>query len=136
MMNKKIKCYQILYLLFLGSMIYILFREPVIFTKPLLFLFDSLPLISLPDKLICNVIKYYLPDILWCLAVTLYSLNAPNLFSRIATILLPIIMEISQLYDIIPGTFDLIDITIYITIATITLLWKIRNQRKQCSLTF
>lgn len=118
-------------LLSIGGIIYISFREKVIFTS---WLNDILPfklpnynhLISYNNTFISGIL-YSLPDALWYGALLLVEslLHSNTILSKlltIATIALPFILELLQMWFIIPGTFDWIDIILYILTLIIFLL--------------
>lgn len=118
----------------IGACIYILFREPVIFTS---FLFDrvkDLPLITLPDNIWSYGLRYVLPDALWCAALLSYASTMESHLMRCVAVMIASALEFGQLMGIIPGTFNLNDLTVYTLITLLfILIWKKRKKtRSQC----
>lgn len=109
----KLKLLSIL-ILALGAFIYVLFREEVIFTDFLTIYFGKFPLIVLPENDLSNLIKYNLPDALWCLSLIVYTTTISNKFLIAICLFIPPLMELAQLVGVIPGTFDFYDLFIYI----------------------
>ena len=104
--------------LFMGCLIYVLFRtDALIYNRLLGNIFT--PLTS-PVTFLENVIVFSLPGGLWAMSYTLliFHIRKDKTFSTIIwSFLIPIIgivSEISQLYLLIPGTFDLMDLIMYI----------------------
>ncbi len=118
----------------LGAVIYVLFREPVVFTSPIVPKHTiPLPLISLPDNVLYNILKYQVPDALWCTALLIYSSNIGNRLLKIIAIIMPVAMEVGQSIGIIPGTFDIIDMAVYLFLIIIFLLkWKNSESKSLC----
>lgn len=122
-------------LLLLGGMIYILFREEVIFTSWLTALIPiDLPLCgNLIDQstFAGYIILFALADSLWYAALLLFDLllRSDAWYSRVMTLMamaFPFIYELLQLCHIMPGTFDWIDILFYL-LTLITYLLCLRN---------
>ena len=124
-------------MLILGGCIYIFFREEVIFTS---WIPDSW-LTILPnysdkidsDSLLGHVFLYSIADALWYASLLLldYRLRSNTLYSQVITLLAissPYIIELLQLCHIMPGTFDWIDIIIYL----LTLISFLLCSRKFC----
>lgn len=116
-------------LLILGGAIYVFFRDEVIFTS-WIHSCTNLPhygkLINC-DTFLGRIFLYSLADALWYAALLLvdYLLRSDTVYSRATTLLtmsLPFILEFLQLCHIIPGTFDWIDIFIYLLTLIIFLL--------------
>lgn len=121
-----------IFLLLIGATIYIIFREPVLFTQPLLDTFGKTPFVKLDSSVLNNIIRFHLPDALWCTALLLYVPTFGNKFFKIIAVLMSPIMELGQLIGFIPGTFDIFDLITYTTITIIFLIvWKKRNQESQ-----
>lgn len=118
----------------IGGIIYILFREPVLFTIPLLGSSTMQPLVSLPDNLWSNTLRFVVPDALWCAALLTYASTISSKFLRLIAVFLAPVLEFGQLVRLIPGTFDIIDITVYTLIIIIFILkWKSTKTNSQCS---
>lgn len=113
-----------LLLIIAGTVIYIFFREPVYFTRP----FISEPLFSLPDNAWSYVLRYLLPDAFWCAALLTYAATIQNQLVRMVAMLLPATMEMAQMSPYVPGTFDMLDLTIYI-ILTIIFMRKMKKTK-------
>jgi len=106
--------------LLLGSMIYILFRsESLLYNRLLGSLFHP---IATPKTAIEQLIVYSLPDGLWAMSYTMLILHIRK-NTKITTLiwasiipLLGIISEIAQYFFILPGTFDIFDLSMYIVL--------------------
>ena len=110
--------------LFSGALIYCLLREEVIFTKLLNLFSFNVSTIQLPDNPVLDFIRYNLPDALWAIALMLTAKNFSGTLRAIA-LATPAILELLQLTPLIKGTFDIIDLVIYLIISTIfIILWK------------
>ena len=105
--------------LILGMVIYLLFRDlnnMVLFAwipKPAFF--DKI-LIPLKLSMFTNVLRYNIPDMLWFISGILFfrfiwfnriKIQAAYIFCFYG---IGLILEISQLSDKVPGTFDLLDL--------------------------
>ena len=106
--------------LLLGAVIYFLTSSDVIFVEAVRSL-GGVPFQSEQDIAlggICQVIRYYLLDILWAYALffSLYFVigkGAANLRTAlIIAIVFSSVMEIAQLISIVPGYFDGLDIVV------------------------
>lgn len=102
----------------MGCLIYVLFRtDALIYNRLLGNIFN--PLTS-PVTFLEKVIVFSLPGGLWAMSYTLliFHIRKDKTFSTIMwSFLIPIIgivSEISQFYLLIPGTFDLMDLIMYI----------------------
>jgi len=106
--------------LLLGSMIYILFRsESLLYNRLIGFLFYP---IATPKTAIEQLIVYSLPDGLWAMSYTMLILHIRK-NTKITTLiwssiipLIGIISEIPQYFFILPGTFDIFDLGMYIVL--------------------
>lgn len=117
-----------------GAVIYVLFREPVYFTESLDEILH-LPVIKLKDGIVTTILLYYVPDALWCLALMLYATVSQSQWFRTVALICPAILEVLQLSEHIPGTFDPIDLSIYLIISIIFFsLWKKEDLPKQSSI--
>ena len=106
--------------LFIGASIYLLFRNNVIFMRPFLeFGFIS----NLRNTFDCkplNTLSCYLPDICWsfslcCALLATFNGSRTNaLGCALTAFLCGTIWEILQLFSVISGTADLIDIMLYL----------------------
>lgn len=112
-------------LLILGCGIYIAFREPVVFTLPLIRIGLKVPIFTLQHNCWCDFLRYTLPDFLWDTAILIYSLTIKNKIIRILAIILAPLYEICQFIGIIKGTFDFNDLFVYLLLTLIFLIrWK------------
>lgn len=122
-------------MLILGGLIYVLFREEVIFTS---WITALLP-VELPnygvyidkDSVWGYLLLFILADALWYGSLLLFDLllRSNTLYSRVVTLLtmsFPFVFELLQLCHIMPGTFDWIDIIVYL-LTLITFLLCQRN---------
>ena len=78
-------------------------------------------------------ILYNLSDALWALAILFFVSGQQQRFIRICGLVIPPLMELAQYFHLIPGTFDIIDLTIYLIITISFLIkWEIekRTQRR------
>ena len=110
-------------MLILGGLIYILFREEVIFTSWL----TALIPFELPNygafinhnTFLGYILLYSLADALWYGSLLLFDLRlrSDKWYSKMMTLLtmaLPFALELMQLCGVMPGTFDWIDIITYL----------------------
>lgn len=120
-------------LLAIGILIYILFRQPVIFTDLLLDTHRQQPLIPLTENIWTYMLRYIAPDALWCTALLTYATSISNKMLKAVAVIMAPAMELCQLCGLIPGTFDIADLIAYILITIIFLLkWKNSNSDSQC----
>lgn len=99
-----------------GAMLYVLFRETVIFTLPFEHFASSWPQVELPDNIATRVLRFYLPDVFWCLSLLIYASTIDVKSVRLVALSLPTICECMQAFPSVPGTFDFIDLSIYLII--------------------
>lgn len=118
-------------LLLLGSLIYIFFRNDVLFLSWLdKDILDKLSIKADTDRnLFLYIIVYCLPDALWYLALLItQALFVNNGFAFkilfAIAIVIPFVLEICQYFDCFPGTFDIYDIIIYLLTLFVFLLCK------------
>jgi hypothetical protein len=130
----KIKIFNMLlalFPLFIGGLIYICFRnEDILFFSWMRFLninYSLLRQIELKNNIISSYIVFSLPNGLWVLSglllLKVFLENEKRLLAiySIIFIMVSILYEISQLIDIIPGTFDIADIITIIIFSNIGL---------------
>ena len=103
--------------LFIGCLIYILFRtDTLLYNKLLGKLFTP---IASPNTFLQRILVFSLPDGLWAMSYTMLIFHVRNdktLKTLIWSIIIPVVgilSEISQYYSLIPGTFDIIDLIMY-----------------------
>lgn len=109
-------------LLIAGTLIYVLFRQQVLFLTHIPS--DLLAKIKINiDYSNCTAVTYFLifclPDALWYAALLIFQSallekNITAKFIFIASVLLPFIYEMMQKASLIPGTFDWMDIFTYL----------------------
>ena len=112
---------KITFCLFIGSFCYLLFRPEVQFIQ----FFDfspHKPLILIENKFLQIFFCNYFCDIMWCVficeaALLLKKFKVYNIYI-IILLALPMASEIGQYFGIIKGTFDIVDLIIYILIQT------------------
>ena len=111
--------------LFIGCLIYVLFRTDTLLYNKLFGNFFS-PIGS-PKTFLQKIITFSLPDGLWAMSYTMLIFHLRNdktFKTLIWSILIPVIgilSEIGQLYYLIPGTFDIIDLIMYIIAPTLVI---------------
>ena len=111
--------------LFIGCLIYVLFRTDTLLYNKLFRNFFS-PIGS-PKTFLQKIIIFSLPDGLWAMSYTMLIFHLRNdktFKTLIWSILIPVIgilSEIGQLYYLIPGTFDIIDLIMYIIAPTLVI---------------
>lgn len=117
-------------LLMLGASIYVLFREPVIFTEPLTRYGLNLPIIQLESGFWSHHLRFTIPDVLWDVALLTYSSTIKLTVLRVFALLLAPLYEIGQFLGLIWGTFNYTDFIVYIIITVIFIIrWKKDSQR-------
>lgn len=115
----------------IGIVPYILWQQNVLFLVPFHSILPSE--IAFHGTLLETILKNHLADLLWFLALLLIQDAITNFKSNYLTYFayaLPIVCEICQLKGFIPGTFDLIDILVFLTTLIIYVRWKKRIQLK------
>lgn len=104
--------------LVIGAGIYAFFRMDIIFLNYFGDPFSTIKIL-LKDTILSNIFRYCLPDALWYGALLLIQnkIASKHIISKILfyiSVCLPFILEALQYYHVIPGTFDIIDIIIYL----------------------
>lgn len=111
--------------LIIGTSIYVFFRQDVYFLTFLQKYMRYFSSFKLPDSIFTDFIIYNLSDAMWCLAMLTVVFTFDSRHLKIIALILPIGMEICQLAKWMPGTFDPLDLTIYLIISIFfILLWK------------
>ncbi len=111
--------------LFIGCLIYVLFRTDTLLYNKLLGIFFT-PIAS-PNTFLQRIIVFSLPDGLWAMSYTMLIFHLrkdKTVRTLIWSIIIPIVgilSEIGQLYYLIPGTFDIIDLIMYIVAPTLAI---------------
>ena len=111
--------------LFIGCLIYVLFRTDTLLYNKLLGIFST-PIAS-PNTFLQRIIVFSLPDGLWAMSYTMLIFHLrkdKTVRTLIWSIIIPIVgilSEIGQLYYLIPGTFDIIDLIMYIVAPTLAI---------------
>ena len=112
--------------LFKGFLIYFLFRTDTLVYNKILGK-GVLPL-STPDTFLEKVFIFSVPGGLWAMSYTIliFHVRKDKTFTSVIwSIIIPIIgiiSEISQFYQLIPGTFDLMDLIMYIVFPIIVIV--------------
>lgn len=102
-------------MLFSGTIPYILFRQDVIFLNPIReYLLCTF---TFKHSWLSDFVVYNYPDGAWFLSLLLMQryISTMKVFEFCA-IIMALMLECGQYFKWIPGTFDLMDISIYITI--------------------
>lgn len=120
-----------LLLLLLGATIYVLFRRDIIFVEWLPFKIPSIR-ISQSNR-ISQLFIYCLPDALWYASLLVFMSmfikgGYLNRYILCIAIILPFCLEISQYFNLLNGTFDILDIVFYF-ITLILCLWKLNLKK-------
>lgn len=121
------KIMQAMSLLAIGTVIYGLFRQDIIFVGLLPFEFYRIELGDRPGFGL-QMLVYNLPDALWY-ASLLVSMSMflrggyLNCYILLAAIISPFCLEIGQYFTLLSGTFDILDIAFYL-ITLLICLWK------------
>ena len=111
--------------LFIGCLIYVLFRTDTLLYNKLLGIFFT-PIAS-PNTFLQRIIVFSLPDGLWAMSYTMLIFHLrkdKTVRTLIWSIIIPIVgilSEIGQLYYLIPGAFDIIDLIMYIVAPTLAI---------------
>lgn len=124
-----------------GVFLYIIFRRDVLFLLPLEKEIDVIPRLEIQHGIVTDAMIYNLPDALWYASILFLQQNPWNTkwnWIVVFTVSLPFIHELCQLFGVLPGTFDLMDLFFYIITLTIFLIvWKKEKSSKQdCSRLF
>lgn len=113
--------------LLIGVAIYIFFREHTYINS-----FFGLQKISSRDSLLLDAISFYLPDFLWAYSLTfMLALFCEHRLSGVISSLFGVVWEIMQRIGAVSGTFDMIDILMYITASMFAVLILLFNRRKR-----
>lgn len=118
--------------LIMGLSPYIIWRQDVIFLKPFKPLLPHQWVYhgNVFEKLLIN----HFSDLMWYLSLLFaqYSLTKDqDNYLIYCAYALPFICEIGQLFGIFPGTFDFIDIAVYLLTLILYLVWKRKIWSKQ-----
>ena len=120
--------------LIIGLIIYIFFRNGT-YIHTFLKIHNSFNLSHL-NFFGSDFIKYYFPDFLWAFALTnaLLALsnkkNKEKMIIGAVVILLSILWEVLQIFEIVSGTFDFIDCFIYLFAVIIAVAIATERKRK------
>lgn len=124
--HRKYLIYALGYIL-AGTSIYIIFRNDVIFIDWLGY--NKIEVINIGNSFLAKFVLYNLSDALWALSLMSYLSSQSYRPIRICGLILPIVMECVQLLKVCPGTFDIIDLTIYCIISTgFFIKWKQKKE--------
>lgn len=128
--------------LVVGLVVYLLFRPTAIVSQAIYGIFNiTPPCIKTPNNLFWILIKYYFCDLLWAFSLTALVkliLGKGKLQSIIALLIGisgGLFVELFQLWGLIPGTFDVLDLLVE-TIGTIlsliiTITYSRRNENEK-----
>ncbi len=108
--------------LLLGGVIYTLFRPD---TYIYLWVHTLLPLptFDFPATVFVSVLKGYLVDALWAYALTFaLCVVIKPISAGVLSVAMGVVWEVCQLCDICSGTFDCLDILMYLTASVIAVL--------------
>ena len=134
MCNKKINITISIISLFLGGLIYVLYRENTYISNFIEEFINLLYIRSAFKSFECNFIKYYLPDYLWALSL-ISGLNALTTTKRkilkicLFVVLLGFVWEALQFFNILSGTGDISDIFMYLAAATTAVIINFSNNK-------
>ena len=125
-------------LLLAGALIYATCRQEVLFlmhVNPELLASIKIDIDYAECNLLVHWIVFCLPDALWYMALLIFQseLCREGLLAKIvfgASIVLPFVLEVSQKYGVMTGTFDWIDVFTYLLTLIIFILCR-RKQLKQ-----
>lgn len=114
---------KILYILsgtsiFTGTLIYIIFRNNVFFLHPFKPWFDNDYIIRLERNGFTDFLLFNLPDALWAISLLFFALAQRHKIILWIALLIAPLMEVLQNFQVLPGTFDYIDLGIYLFIST------------------
>lgn len=113
--------------LIVGALVYVVFRNDVLFLKLLGIQADVE--VNIAPSLLSQFILYNLSDALWALSLMLFLSTQTNRVVRFCGLMLPTVMESMQAFRIVPGVFDFVDLLIYILIAiTFYIRWKRKRE--------
>jgi len=117
--NRQFYCLTALISLAAGTLIYLLFRDLsniLLFTWIPTLEFPKTVLIQLNPSIFSYILKYNMPDMLWFLSGILFlrfiwfNKAKEQKFYVFCFYIVGVVFETSQLFDVIPGTFDWLDL--------------------------
>ena len=128
--SKIILTCRILLPLFLGSIVYLLFRPPLPIMQWLFTWDGALINISTLPNFLSSFILFHFTDILWALSFTetIYILSKNKYLAVIIVTVFTIVFELSQYFGVIAGTGDICDVIYVIAMLIIYLI--IMTKRK------
>lgn len=123
--------------LIIGTIPYILFRQQVAFLEPVK---EVLPReMALPDTALSRFVMFHFSDGMWYLGLLILmgalhtKQRGDNIIFAVAASM-PFMLEAAQGLRLIEGTFDLLDLTTYLIILILYLLWQnLRRNKKEHS---
>ena len=120
-----------------GVFLYVLFRPDVLFLLPLEKIIEIIPQLEIKHGFVADAMVYNLPDALWYAAILVLQPNPRTMkwnWVIKLTVSLPFIHELSQLFGVVPGTFDITDLLFYVVTLTIfIIIWKKEKSLRQDS---
>ena len=111
----------------IGGILYVLFREETIIAR----LVRDLPFIELVRSVVsvysCSYLMYYVPDFLWAFSLGSLLIAIPGngekaIYCGIFAFICGFLWEILQYYRIVNGTFDWVDIIMYLLAGLLCIL--------------
>ena len=112
--------------LLIGALIYVLVGGNTYINK----IITIYPMLK-NDTVFGELLRFYLADALWAYALTFsLSIFINNFCAGVTAFSFGLIWEISQKYSIISGTFDIIDIIMYLAASMLAVLIIQLNKRR------
>jgi len=131
--NKWIVLCRIVLPLFIGALVYLLFRPPLPLIRNIIAWEDSLISLAVLPDFISSFILYHLTDVLWALSFVeaVYFISKNKYLAVIIVTIFTTIFEIGQHYGFIRGTGDIWDVVFVIVMLVIYfIILTIRKERK------
>jgi hypothetical protein len=105
--------------LLIGFVIYFIFSPNVLMFR-YFNLGETKAIVDKNYNIVFSLIRNYLCDIVWCVfvfeTVLFLIIQKTPLFYVLFLAMVPFIAELSQYYRLIPGTYDIVDLLLYIII--------------------
>lgn len=118
-----------------GILIYVYFRQEVLFLTPIKSFIPTPIEIPKEPNLIECILLFNIPDALWYAALLILQANPfaeENKWIPRIAISLPFLHEILQGLKLLPGTFDVADLLFYLlTLIIFLIIWKRRNKSEE-----
>ena len=122
--NKWVVLRRIVLPLFVGALVYLLFRPPLSLMRNIIAWEDSLISLAVLPDFLSSFVLYHLTDVLWALSFVeaIYIISKNKYLAVIIVAVFTIIFEIGQYYSIIKGTGDIWDVIFVIAMLIIYLI--------------